>query len=308
MKAALDRELGQLRAKLGIPGVSAAILFPDGTMWTGTSGLADVAARRPVTPETPFAVASISKTFTAALIVALAGEGQVGLDVSVLTYLPSLQVDARITVRELLDHTSGLNDFFFHPKIDAALLADRGRRGYRPTRFGTSASRISSPGSGYHYSNTNYLVLGMLAEAVGGRADRRAAPGPASSTRSVSPTRSTRAPKTRPFPGPWLSLRGTGLLPPIDLSGTTVAPFTSVVTAAGGAGRIASTPRTSSTGPVRCTAAMARRAVDSGRCSATSPGHRSTDTASRTASACSPSSRRATRRGVTPAACWAFGR
>ena len=60
--------------------------------------------RRPVTPETPFAVGSISKTFTAALVVALAGEGRVDLDASVLTYLPTLKVDAGITVRDLSTH------------------------------------------------------------------------------------------------------------------------------------------------------------------------------------------------------------
>ncbi len=71
-------------------------------------------------------------------------------------------------MRDLLDHMSGLNDYFFHPKIDAALLADPGRKWSAADALGTSASRTSRPGRGYHYSNTNYLVLGMLAEAVGG--------------------------------------------------------------------------------------------------------------------------------------------
>ena len=207
MKAALDRELGQLRAKLGIPGVSAAILFPDGTKWTGTSGLADVAARRPVTPETPFAVGSISKTFTAALVVALAGEGRVDLDASVLTYLPSLKVDARITVRDLLDHTSGLNDFFFHPKIDAALLADPGKTWLPADSLRYVGKPYFKPGRGYHYSNTNYLVLGMLAEAVGG-----APIGEQIRSRFIDPPRSHRHdlpghPRSDRCPGPRLSIR-----------------------------------------------------------------------------------------------------
>ena len=71
MRRMLDTGLPRLRAQAGIPGVSAAIIFPDGSMWVGASGLADVATARPVSPDTAFAVASVSKTFTAALILTL---------------------------------------------------------------------------------------------------------------------------------------------------------------------------------------------------------------------------------------------
>ena len=85
LRAALDARLESLRATYGIPGISAAILFADGSIWRGTAGLADVAARRPVTSDTEFSVASISKTFTAALILALAQDGRLGLDSSAKT-------------------------------------------------------------------------------------------------------------------------------------------------------------------------------------------------------------------------------
>jgi D-alanyl-D-alanine carboxypeptidase len=243
MKAALDRELGLLRAKLGIPGASAAIQFPDGTMWTGTSGFADVAARRPVTPDTPFAVGSISKTFTAALVVALAGEGRVDLDASVLTYLPSLKVDARITVRQLLDHTSGLNDFFFHPKIDAALLADPGKMWLPKDSLRYVGKPYFKPGRGYHYSNTNYLVLGMLAEAVGGAPIGEQIRSRFTIPLGLSGTVYQGAQTPTVAPAHAYRFAGTGLkLPPIDLTGSSsIVPFPSVVTAAAGAGSIATT-------------------------------------------------------------------
>ena len=243
MKASLDRQLDKLRAKLGIPGVSAAVLFADGSMWTGTSGLADVAARTPVTPDTPFAVGSISKTFTAALVVALAGEGRIGLDTSVRTYLPNLKIDGRITVRQLLDHTSGLNDFFLNPKIDPALLADPGRRWLPADSLAFMKKPYFAPGTGYHYSNTNYLVLGMLAEAVGGApiADQLHA-------RFLDPlglTSTTYQGSEPPAAAPAHGYQFTGAsvkLPAIDLTGgSSITPFTSVVTAAGGAGSIATT-------------------------------------------------------------------
>jgi D-alanyl-D-alanine carboxypeptidase len=243
MKASLDRELDRLRKKLGIPGASAAVLFADGTVWLGTSGLADVAGKRPVTPDTPFSVGSVSKTFTSALILALAEDGRVRLDTPVRTYLPDLKIDRRITVRQLLDHTSGLNDFFFHPKIDAALLAKPGRKWLARDSLAYIRKPYFAPGAGYHYSNTNYLILGMLAEAVGGApiADQLRA-------RFLEPLGLTgtiyQGAQTSAIP-PAHGYRFTGAatnLPAIDLSdGTPVAPFTSVVTASGGAGSIAST-------------------------------------------------------------------
>ena len=78
--AALDARLERLRAKYGMPGISAAIVFADGTSWQGTAGLADVAAGRPVTTDTAFSVASVSKTFTSALILALIEDGRLSLE------------------------------------------------------------------------------------------------------------------------------------------------------------------------------------------------------------------------------------
>src|SRR4029078_7473578 len=76
----LQAQLDRLRARLGIPRVSATIVFRDGTSWTCVSGLAERARTLPVADDTAFAVGSISKTYTAALILALAGEGKIGPD------------------------------------------------------------------------------------------------------------------------------------------------------------------------------------------------------------------------------------
>ena len=166
--AALDARLERLRAKYGIPGISASILFADGTAWHGTAGFADVVAKRKVTDETAFPVASVSKTFTSALILRLAEDRLLDLDASVRSYLPTLGISRAITVRELLDHTSGLRDFFFHPRIDHDLLT-------KPTLVWDAARSLKylgkpygKPGTSWHYSNTNYLILGLVAEAVGG--------------------------------------------------------------------------------------------------------------------------------------------
>ena len=117
LRAALDARLERLRAKYGIPGISAAILFADGSIWRGAAGLADVADRRQVTADTAFAVASVSKTFTAALILALVEDGRLDLDaIGRARTCRRCAIDPAITVRQLLDHTSGLRDFYFHPR------------------------------------------------------------------------------------------------------------------------------------------------------------------------------------------------
>ncbi len=225
--------------------MSVTILFPDGASWTGTSGLADIAAGTPVSPRTAFAIASMSKTFTSALILQLVDEGRLHLTDSAASLLPLLPiaVDRRITISMLLDHTSGLADYFLNPTIDRPLQAD-------PTRVWTAADalryvgkRLSPPGRAWHYANTNYLLLGLIAERVTGQSLAVAI-----RQRLLDPTGLTttwyqgvevaRAPLAHGYrlPGTSLTVR------PIDLSdGTGIAPFRSVVTAAAGAGSLAGT-------------------------------------------------------------------
>lgn len=243
LRAALAARLELLRAKVGIPGISASIIFADGSLWQGSAGFADVVAARPVTGETAFPVASVSKTFTAALILSLVADGRLALDDPVGTYLPALKIDGAITVRQLLDHTSGLRDFFFHPRIDHALLAEPSSVWDAARSLGYVGKAYGKPGTSWHYSNTNYLILGLLAEAVGD-----GTVGEQLRARFLTPLgldhtfyQAAEAPK-----GPVVrSYRFTGTdpkLPPIDLSdGSRIVPFTSVVTAAGSAGSIAST-------------------------------------------------------------------
>jgi D-alanyl-D-alanine carboxypeptidase len=242
-RKALTQRLGSLRATYGMPGVSAAILFPDGTMWRATSGFADVAAKRRLTADTEFAIASISKTFLAALILTLVEDGRLDLETSVTTYLPDLAIDPLITVHQLLDHTSGLHDYFYDPEIDAALLADRTRAWTAQEALSYVGKPYFKPGKGWHYSNTNYVVLGLLAESVGG-----APLAEQLRTRFLLPLgldHTHYQGVERPL-GPIARayrFSGPGLrLPPIPLSdGSNIVPFTSVVTAAGSAGSLAST-------------------------------------------------------------------
>ena len=279
--------------------MSVTILFPDGSRWTGVSGLANIATRTPVLPDTAFAFASMSKTFTSALIIQLVAEGRIHLGDSAAALLPTLSkpIDRRITVGMLLDHTSGLDDYFLNPKINKPLQAN-------PTRAWTVSDALAfvrkpyfPPGRGWHYSNTNYLLLGLIAERVTGQPlavsirSRLLDPAGLGSTwyQAVERPRTALAHGYR-LPGTTLTVR------PIDVDdGSGIAPFRSVVTAAAGAGSIAGTSCTRA----RCSGRRARPS-----CSAGSRPRPRTARASRTATASRRSSSTATRASAIAAGCW----
>lgn len=239
----LQEQLDRLRRRGGVPGVSATIIFADGSTWSGVSGLADVAAGVAVTPETAFSVASMTKTFVAALTLSLVEDGLVALDDPVASLLPTFGLDARITVRQLLDHTSGLHDFFLAPGIDRALQGAPSVRWTAEQALGYLGKPYFAPGTGWRYSNTNYLLLGLIAERVTGNslaAELRA--------RFLDPlglagafVQIAEAPRGPTAHGYRFS-GADSTLPPIDLSdGTAAMPFSSVVSASGGAGALAAT-------------------------------------------------------------------
>ncbi len=209
------------------------------------NGWADVKLHVPVAPTTAFSVGSVSKTFLAALIVALADEGRLSLDDTLLRWLPTARVPADVTIRELLDHTSGLYDFFSNPAIDPALLGDR-RRAWTPAR---ALSYMRSPycpaGTCWHYSNSNYVLLGQVVQRVTGK--------PVATElrrRFLDPLRLVRtfvqgAEAARGTVATSYEVLGSGssIRTVSQADGTAVSPFTSVVTAAGSAGAIAATSR-----------------------------------------------------------------
>jgi D-alanyl-D-alanine carboxypeptidase len=245
-RLALQGLLDRIRERYAIPGISAAIVLPDGATWSGVSGMADVDAKTPVTRSTTFAIASVSKTFTSALILALAEDGLIDLEAPVRTYLPDLRkVSVKVKVRHLLDHTSGLRDYFFHASIDRLLLSQPDRRWDGAAAMKYVGKPYFEPGKGWAYSNTNYLVLGMLAEAIG-----QAPLADQVRTRFLEPLHLDHTWYQPEDDAPADVAHGyrfastAKAAPAIDLSdGTPLVPFTSVVTAAGGAGGFAANAR-----------------------------------------------------------------
>jgi D-alanyl-D-alanine carboxypeptidase len=168
---ALQKALDSFRAGAGAgyPGVSAAVVFPDGSLWAGQSGSAILSPQAPVTPDTLFSIGSISKTFIAALAGRLAARGTISLDDPLAKYVPDFYDAANITLRQLLNHTSGVRDLF--DVMAPAILADRTRAWTTDevlAKVGKSRYAFA-PGHGYWYSNTDYVLLGAVIEKATGQ-------------------------------------------------------------------------------------------------------------------------------------------
>jgi CubicO group peptidase (beta-lactamase class C family) len=175
----LKRILRDTVRKQGIAGVSVAVRSPEGETWTGVAGHAEFTPNRKIEPDTVFAIASVTKTFVAALILQLAEEGRLSLDEPFGTYAPGAPRGKTVTIRQLLSHTSGIYDYFENPrylKISGSWaerppstgLADREHRWTYGEIMSLVQSAYCRPGNCYHYSNTNYVILGEVAKAAGG--------------------------------------------------------------------------------------------------------------------------------------------
>ncbi|WP_327111710.1 beta-lactamase family protein [Nocardia sp. NBC_01730] len=176
--ARVDRVQGDLDAVVRAGAVGAiATLTENGATTVVTSGLADIAAGTsiPTDPPQHVRVGSITKAFTAAIVLQLVAEHRIDLDQSIDTYLPGLLtgdgVDGHaITVRQILGHRSGLPELTESPETNEYEAAQEGRT-YTPAQEIAVALRHPAqfaPGTQFKYTNTNYIVTGMLIEAVTG--------------------------------------------------------------------------------------------------------------------------------------------
>ena len=132
------------------------------------SGRARVTPAMPMTPDIDLKAASIGKTFIAALVLELADEGSLGLDDKLSRYLPNVANANRVTLRQLLNHTSGYDDYITDEFLDT-VHAHRGKSwtlsellDYVPSQL------LEAPGTRYDYSNTNYLLLSLVVQSVTG--------------------------------------------------------------------------------------------------------------------------------------------
>ncbi|MFF9625253.1 serine hydrolase domain-containing protein [Streptomyces griseosporeus] len=155
----------------GAPGAMARI-DDHGTVLRATVGVADRRSGRALDASDRFRVGSITKTFSAVVLLQLADEGKLKLDASVDSYLPGLLPDRRITVRQVLSHRSGLYDYtndMFARTVPGFEAVRTKVFTYRElVQRSLKHPRTTAPGGAYAYSNTNFVVAGMLIEKLTG--------------------------------------------------------------------------------------------------------------------------------------------
>ncbi|PPK63746.1 serine hydrolase domain-containing protein [Actinokineospora auranticolor] len=155
-------------------GVTGAVVRVDDGKRVRTvgSGVATLDPPRAIRGSDPFRIASVTKTFTATVVLQLVGEGRIRLTDSIERWLPgTVPGGDRITVRQLLNQTTGLYDYSEDPEWLATAMADP-TRGWSPRELiavGLGRPPLFPPGTRWSYSNTNYLLVGLIAEQATGR-------------------------------------------------------------------------------------------------------------------------------------------
>lgn len=168
--AAFQAAVEAAAKQLGIPGAVVLLRTPQGS-FEAKVGTTELDAQTPPDANTHFRIASNTKTMTAALIVLLAQDGKLRFSDPVSAYVPDVPNGENITIGELLKMRSGLYPYTDAPELAAALDADPAKA-WTPQQVLDIAFRRPpefAPDAEYQYSNTNYALLGLVAEKVGGR-------------------------------------------------------------------------------------------------------------------------------------------
>jgi len=153
----------------GAPGVSVEVRDERGT-WRGVAGVGNITTKSRPDSQGKFRIGSITKSFTATMVLQLVAEKRIELDAPIGRYLPGLlPYEQPITVRHLLQHQSGLFEYGDVVWPNPQAVSDRRFRSYTPAQLVQIAAQHPlrfTPGSEFFYSNTDYIVLGMLIEKV----------------------------------------------------------------------------------------------------------------------------------------------
>lgn len=160
----IDKVATDTLARTGVPSASIAIVKDGQVVYVKAYGDARIDPKTPATPQMRYSIGSISKQFTAAAILLLQEQGKLSLDDKVAKYVPNLTRANEVTIRQLLSHTSGYQDYWPQDYVMPMMLQP------------TTAQKIMDmwarkpldfePGTKWQYSNTNYVIAGVIIEKV----------------------------------------------------------------------------------------------------------------------------------------------
>ena len=166
LRKTLDFYLNEFSKNKLIPGISAGVALDGKILWLGNSGIADAENNTPVTDSTLFRIASISKSITAVAVMQLVEQRKINLDMDARSYIPYFPKKKwKFTVRQLLNHTSGIRNYYrgeFDDTRHFASIKDA-------VNIVSSDSLAYRPGTKYLYTTLGYNLLGSIIENVSGQ-------------------------------------------------------------------------------------------------------------------------------------------
>jgi D-alanyl-D-alanine carboxypeptidase len=166
LRGRIDRIAAAVLEQTGVPSASVAVVKGGKLVYTHAYGKARLEPPAAATPAMRYSIGSISKQFTAAAILMLQEEGKLSLDDAVDKYVPGLTRGDEVTIREILSHTSGYQDYWPEDYVMTPMLKPESAQqildtwAKKPLDF--------EPGTKWQYSNTNFVIAGRIVEAVAG--------------------------------------------------------------------------------------------------------------------------------------------
>jgi CubicO group peptidase (beta-lactamase class C family) len=167
LRAKIDRIADGVMKQRDIPSASIAVVDHGKLVFTHAYGLAHVDPPKSATPAMRYSIGSISKQFTAAAILLLQEQGKLSLDDAVGKYVPGLTRGDEVTIRQILSHTSGYQDYWPEDYLMTPMMQPEAAQqiidtwAKKPLDF--------DPGTQWQYSNTNYVIAGLIVEKVSGQ-------------------------------------------------------------------------------------------------------------------------------------------
>ena len=166
LREKIDKLVTDTLVKSGVPSASVAIVKNGEIAYVKAYGDARLEPKTPATPDMRYSIGSISKQFTAAAILLLQEQGKLSLDDKVSRFIPDLTRAGEVTIRQLLSHTSGYQDYwpqdYVMPMMLQPVTAEKIMDSWARKKLDFE------PGTKWQYSNTNYVIAGVIVEKASG--------------------------------------------------------------------------------------------------------------------------------------------
>ena len=170
LEKALQYSLDEYHIFSGEPGTTMALLIPGAVKWEGATGVTDRDKNTPMTPDILFGTGSNTKPFVAVTVLQLSEEKKLSLDDTLADLFPEYPAWGRVTIRQLLHMRSGIHDYIFVPELQLEALMNPMKKWTPAELLGYVADKEFDfdPDEGCAYSNSNFILLGLLIERVTG--------------------------------------------------------------------------------------------------------------------------------------------